>query len=120
TSPHPIETTDHRSPSLLPQHFQGPLDERGAGLDRIGGGQLEPLRQLEFLQELGIELAGADIQALAGKQEAAQAELAITLGVDQRSEAAEHRLVDEEDDVGRVALSGRMDVHRAIEPIPGL
>ena len=69
---------------------------------------------------LGVELAGADVEALACEQQAAQAELAISLGVDQGPDAAKHRLVAQEDDVGRVALSGGVDVDRGIEPVAGL
>src|SRR5262249_28356486 len=67
-----------------------------------------------------VELAGPDIEALAREQKAAQAELAVALGIDESAEAAEHRLVAQEDDVGGISLSCRMDVHRGIETIPRL
>ena len=47
------------------------------------GGQLEALGELELAEVVGVELAGLDVQVLAGQEQAAQAELAIALGVDQ-------------------------------------
>ena len=52
---------------LLPQQFQRALDEGGRRLDGLGGRHLEPLHLLELAQMLGIELAGADVESIAGE-----------------------------------------------------
>ena len=67
-----------------------------------------------------VEQAGADIEFFAGEHEATQAGFAISLGVDQRAEAAEHCFITEEADVGRIALTGRLEVRRRFQPVAGL
>jgi hypothetical protein len=69
---------------------------------------------------LGVELTGGDVEVFAGEQQAAEAELAISLGVDHGADAAKHGLGAQADDVGRVALAAGVHIHRRIEAVAGL
>src|SRR5262249_47346067 len=64
-----------------------------------------------------VERARADVELLAGQQQAAQAGLAVALAVDQRAHAGEHPLIAQQADVGLVSLAARVDVRRGLEPV---
>src|SRR4051812_2566181 len=104
----------------LSQKLECALHEGRCRRNGFGRRQLHALGQLEFPEVVRVELAGLDVEVLAGQEQAAQAELAIALGVDERAQAAKHGFIAEKDRVGRVSLAARLDIDRRLEPVSGL
>ena len=107
-------------PAYCPSNSSVRLTNAEAAATASAGRELEALGQFELADVIGVELAGPDVKILTGKQQTAKTVLAVAFGVNQGPQAAEHGLVAEEDDVGRVSLAGGLDVHRAFEPVAGL